>query len=42
MMTRKVAIRTKGQSGPSGVDSQGLRRILGSNQFGASITNLCE
>ena len=35
-MIRKAAIRTKGGSGPAGMDSDGWRRILASNNFGTS------
>lgn len=39
---RKAAIRTKGGSGPSGIDADGWRRILASNNFGESSDSLCE
>ena len=35
-MIRKVAIRTKGVSGPSGMDADGWHRIVASNDFGTS------
>eukprot|EP00794_Sanderia_malayensis_P000712 gene712-16297_t len=38
---RKAAIRTKGGSGPSGMDGEGWRRILTSNSFGDASENLC-
>ena len=34
-------LRTKGSGGPSGVDANGLRRILASKSFKKSGTNLC-
>ena len=37
---RKAAIRTNGDSGPSGMDVDGWRRILASNNFGASSSDL--
>ena len=37
-MIRKAVIRTKGGSGPLGMD--GWRRILASNNFGTSISDL--
>ena len=39
-MIRKAAIRTKGGSGPSGVDANDWHRILASNNFGISISDL--
>ena len=39
-MVRKAAIRTKGGSGPSGMDAEGWRRIIASNQFGATYSDL--
>ena len=39
---RKAAMRTKGGSGPSNLDSDGWRRILLSNSFGDSSENLCQ
>ena len=41
---RKAAIRTKGGSSPAGMDSDGWRRILASNNFGTSanvVQKLC-
>ena len=40
-MVRDVALRTKGSGGPSGVDANGLRRILASKSFKKSGTHLC-
>ena len=37
---RKAAIRTKGGSSPAGMDSDGWRRILASNNFGTSSSGL--
>ena len=37
---RKAAIRTKGGSGPSGMDGDGWRRILTSNNFRTSSSDL--
>ena len=39
-MIRKVSIRTKGGSGPSGMAVDGWRRILASNNFGTSSSDL--
>ena len=39
---RKAALKTKGGSGPSGLDAEGWRRILTSNSFGDSSTDLCK
>ena len=39
-MTRKAAIETKGGSGPSGMDADGWRRILCSNNFGDANVDL--
>ena len=39
-MIRKAAIKTKGGSGPSGMDAEGWRRILASNQFGTTNCDL--
>ena len=39
-MIRKAAIGTKGDSGPSGMDANGWRRILASNNFGTSSIDL--
>ena len=41
-MVRNAALRTKGSGGPSGVDSNGFRRILGSKSFKKSGIELCE
>ena len=41
-MARNAALRTKGSGGPSGVDSNGFRRILGSKSFKKSGIELCE
>ena len=38
---RQAALKTKGGSGPSGLDSEGWRRILTSKQFGQYSTDLC-
>ena len=40
-MVRDAALRTKGSGGPSGVDSNGFRRILGLKTFKKSGTDLC-
>ena len=37
-----AALRTKGSGGPSGVDSNGFRRILGSKSFKKPGIELCE
>ena len=37
---RKAAIRTKGGSGPSGMDADGWSRILASSNFGTSSSDL--
>ena len=39
-MIRRAAGRTKGGSGPSGMDADGWRRILASNHFETSISDL--
>ena len=39
---RKAALKTRGGSGPSGMDADGWRRILTSKQFGDSSTDLCK
>ena len=39
-MIRKAMIRTKWDSGPSGIDADGWRRILASNKFGSSSSDL--
>ena len=38
---RNTALRTRGGSGPSGMDADGWRRILTSNSFGQSSTDIC-
>ena len=38
----KVAMLTKGGSGPSGLDTDGWCRILISGVFGTSSTDLCK
>ena len=38
---RKAAIRTKGGSGPSGMDADSWHRILASTNFGISSSDLC-
>ena len=38
---RKAVINTKGGSGPLGLDADGWRRILASNSFGDSSSDLC-
>ena len=39
---RKAALKTKGGSGPSGMDAEGWRRILTSKSFGDSSSDLCK
>ena len=39
---RKAALRTKGWSGPSGVDAVGVRRIVTCKSFKASSVKLCD
>lgn len=39
-LVRKAAIRTKGGSGPSGLDADGWRRIITSNAFGTCASDL--
>ena len=39
-MVRESAFRTKGGSGPSGMDADGWCRIIASNNFGASRSDL--
>ena len=39
-LVRKAAIRTKGGSGPSGLDADGCRKMLISKVFGGSTANL--
>jgi hypothetical protein len=41
-MVREAALRTKGSGGPSGVDANGLKRILACKSFKKSSTVLCE
>ena len=41
-MVRETALRTKGAGGPSGVDANGLRRIMASKSFKQSSSRLCE
>ena len=41
-MVRKAAIKTNGGSGPSGLDSDGWRRLLTSKSFGMSSLDLCK
>ena len=38
---RNTTLRTRGGSVPSGMDADGWRRILTSNSFGQSVTNIC-
>ena len=40
-IVRYATLRTKGSGGPSGVDANGFRRILASNLFKKSGTELC-
>ena len=40
-LIRKCAIRTKGASGPSGLDADFWRRIVGSSVFGSASEDLC-
>ena len=39
--TKQAALKSKGGSGPSGMDSEGWRRILTTRQFGQHSTDLC-
>ena len=39
---RKAALRTKGGSGPSGMDGEGWKRIFTSNSYGDSCVNICK
>ena len=39
---RKTALKTRGGAGPSGVDADGWKKILTSNQFGNSTDDLCK
>ena len=41
-MVRQAALRTKVAGGASGVDANGLRRILAGKSFKQSSTSLCE
>ena len=38
---RKAALKTKGGSGPSGMDADGWRKLFVENSFGESSTDLC-
>ena len=38
---QNTALRTRGGSGPSGIDADGWRRILISNSLGKSSTDIC-
>ena len=40
-MFREAALKTKGSGGPSGVDSNGFRRMMACKSFKKSGTNLC-
>ena len=40
-MQFKAALKTKGGSGPTGMDADGLKRILTSKQFAESSNDLC-
>ena len=40
-MVREAALKTKGSGGPSGVDSNGFRRMMACKSFRKSGTNLC-
>ena len=40
-MVREAALKTKGSGGPSGVDSNGFRRMMACKSFRKSSTNLC-
>ena len=37
----KAALKTRGDSGPSGMDADGWKRILTSKQFAESFADLC-
>ena len=39
---KKAILKTKGAAGPSGLDADGWKRILTSNQFGNSSNDLCK
>ena len=41
-MIRKAAMKTRGGSGPSGLDADGWKRILLSKNFGESSSDLCQ
>ena len=41
-MVRRAASRTKGGAGPSGLDANGWCRILTSNSYGTSSSDLCK
>ena len=41
-MIREAALRTKGLSGPSGVDANGFKRILTCKSFKKKSANLCD
>ena len=41
-LIRKVAIKARGGAGPSDIDADGWKRILTSNSFGESSTDLCK
>ena len=40
-VTQNTTLCKRGGSGPSGMDADGWRRILTSNSFGQSPTNIC-
>ena len=40
-IVREAALETKGSGGPSGVDSNGLQRMMACKSFRKSGTNLC-
>ena len=40
-LIRKSAVRTKGASGPSGLDADFWRKIIGGSIFGAASDDLC-
>ena len=40
-MIREAALKTKGSGGPSGVDSNGFRRMMACKSFKKSGTNIC-
>ena len=39
---KKAILKTKGAAGPFGLDADGWKRILTSNQFGSSSNDLCK